>query len=118
MNFIYLVSSFSSFSISTHHVYNDYHLVTAKEIYRALKRNEHQSERMVVFFREIEDIDTMDPTIKKKFIDSNNEAQNLFDQTKTDIRSALSQQNIYTYSVCPRVSSCIDEPLLLMSFFR
>lgn len=89
--------------------------MTAKEIYRALKHNEHQSERMIVFFREIEDIDLLDSTIKKKFIDSNTEAQNLFDQTKMDIRNALSQANVYTYSVCACVSSCIDELLLLYS---
>ncbi len=74
--------------------------VTAKEIYRALKRNESCPQRMVVFFREIEDIDGMDPDIKKKFIDSNDEGEQLFNDTKTDIRNALSSENIFTYSVC------------------
>jgi hypothetical protein len=77
--------------------------VTAKEIYRALKNNESCPQRMVVFFREIEDIDDIDPTIKTKFIDSNEEVEQLFNDTKTDIRRGLPSENIFTYSVCTNI---------------
>ena len=72
---------------------------------------------MVVFFRQIEDMDSIDAVVKKKFIDSNNEVQTLFDQTKADIRDAVSEQNIYTYSVC-LMERCKDEQRIAIRLFR
>jgi hypothetical protein len=83
-------------------IHTETSLVTAKEIYRALKLNENCPQRMIVFFREIEDIDGIDPKIKKKFIDSSDETKTLLNDTKTIIRHALSPENIYTYSVCTK----------------
>ncbi len=77
--------------------------VTAKEIYRALKNNEESSQKMAVFFRQIEDIDALDSKIKKKFVDTNDETEKLFNDLKTVIHHSLSQENIFTYSVCRNV---------------
>jgi hypothetical protein len=73
--------------------------VTAKEIYQALKNNTNNQQRMIVCFREIEDIDQFDEKISSKFIDTTEETEKLFDETKTAIRDALSTENTFTYRV-------------------
>ena len=76
--------------------------MTAKEIYWALKSNESCSQRMIVFFREIEDINDLDVKLKSKLSDTvDEETQHLLDDIKTCIRNALPPENILTYRVCP-----------------
>jgi hypothetical protein len=54
---------------------------------------------MIACFREVEDIDQFDAKIKSKFIDTTEETEKLFHDTKTAIRNALSAENILTYRV-------------------
>jgi hypothetical protein len=75
-------------------------IVTAKEIYRALKHNHNRSQRMIVFFREIEDIDNFTSQNKSKFNDINDEeTRQLFKDTKSDIQNSLPSDNIFHYQV-------------------
>lgn len=82
--------------------------MTAKEIYRALENNKGCSQRMLAFFRVIEDIDSFDAKKLKKFRDTNdNETQQLLTEIGTDIRNALPSENIFTYRVCINAVNCL-----------
>jgi len=73
--------------------------VTAKEIYRALENNTNSQHRMIVCFREIEDIDQFVEKIKPKFVDTTEEIEKLFDEIRTTLRNTISAENILTYRV-------------------
>ncbi len=80
---------------------DEYHIsLTAKEIYRALENNEKSPQRMVIFFREIEDIDEFSVNLKSKFIDMNDETEQLFNELKNAIGNQLSPENQFIYRVC------------------
>jgi len=80
---------------------DEYHIsVTAKEIYRALENNEKSPQRMVIFFREIEDIDEFSLNLKSKFIDINDETEQLFNELKSAIGNQLPPENQFMYRVC------------------
>ncbi len=74
-------------------------LVTAKEILRALENNTHSPQRMISFFREIEDMDELDLKIKSKLIDTDHETERLLNETKTIIREKLPLENQFNYQV-------------------
>jgi len=65
-----------------------------------LKNNENSPQRMAVFFREIKDLDDLDPKLKSKFSDTDDETRQLLDITNTCIRDALPADSIFTYRVC------------------
>ncbi|CAF1181407.1 unnamed protein product [Rotaria sordida] len=74
--------------------------VTAKEIYQALNNNKNQPQRIVAFFREIEDIDHFDSKLKVKFSDTNDEHGELvLTDLKTFIETELGPNNIFTYRI-------------------
>ncbi len=73
--------------------------VTSQEIHQALQNNKNRPQRMAVFFREIKDIHDLDPKLKSKFSDTNDETLQLLNDTKTCIRNALPPENIFTYRV-------------------
>jgi hypothetical protein len=74
--------------------------VTAKEIVRALENNAFDPQRMVLFFREIEDIDELDVTLKSKLIDTDDETEILLNQIKSSIQEKLPLENQFHYRVC------------------
>lgn len=64
-------------------------------------RNENRPERMVAFFRDIEDFDKFQSDLKAKFTDDNDEmTEKLLNDTKTIIRDKLPDDKIFTYKVC------------------
>ncbi|CAF1169493.1 unnamed protein product [Rotaria sordida] len=74
--------------------------VTAKEIYQALNNNKNQPQRIVAFFREIEDIDHFDSKLKVKFSDTNDEhGESVLTDLKTFIETELGPNNIFTYRI-------------------
>jgi hypothetical protein len=80
---------------------NEFHIsVTAQEIYRALENNATSPQRMVVFFRHIEDLDQFESKMKPKFIDTDPETEILFDDLKNAIRDQLPAENRFNYRVC------------------
>ncbi|CAF4105784.1 unnamed protein product, partial [Adineta steineri] len=79
---------------------NEFHIsVTAKEIIRALENNAIDHQRMVSFFREIEDIDQLDARLKSKLADTDNETEVLLNEIKSNIREKLPRENQFTYRV-------------------
>lgn len=74
-------------------------LVTAKEIIRALENNAIDPQRMVSFFREIEDIDELDVQLKSNLIDTDDETEILLNQIKSSIRKKLPLENQFNYRV-------------------
>ncbi|CAF4754750.1 unnamed protein product [Rotaria sp. Silwood1] len=79
---------------------NQFHIsVTAKEIIRALENNITDPQRMVAFFRVIEDIDEFDVKFKSKFIDTDHETEILLNEIKSSIREKLPLENQFNYRV-------------------
>ncbi|CAF4251319.1 unnamed protein product [Rotaria sp. Silwood2] len=79
---------------------NQFHIsVTAKEIVRALENNAIDPQRMVAFFREIEDINELDIKLKSKLIDTDHETEILLNQIKSNIRERLPLENQFNYRV-------------------
>jgi hypothetical protein len=74
-------------------------LVTAKEILRALENNALTPQRMISFFREIEDMDELDLKVKSKLIDTDHETERLLNETKKIIREKLPLENQFNYQV-------------------
>ena len=75
-------------------------LVTAKEINRALENNAIEPQRMVSFFREIDDIHQLDLPLKSKLVDTDTETELLLSQLKSSIREKLPLENQFSYRVC------------------
>ena len=73
--------------------------VTAKEIYRALENNKESSQRMAIFYREIEDIQASSFNLKSKFIDTNSETEELFNDLKNTINNQIPAENQFIYKV-------------------
>jgi hypothetical protein len=73
--------------------------VTAKEIIRAMENNATDPQRMVSFFREIEDIDKIDVKLKSKLIDTDDETEILLEQIKSNIREKIPLDNQFNYRV-------------------
>ncbi|CAF2634560.1 unnamed protein product [Rotaria sp. Silwood2] len=79
---------------------NQFHIsVTAMEIVRALENNAIDPQRMVAFFREIEDIDKLDVKLKSKLIDTDDETEILLNQIKLNIRENLPLDNQFNHQV-------------------
>ena len=64
-------------------------LVTVKGIVRALENNAHDHGRMVIFFRNIENIDELDDRLKSKYIDTDSETELLLNEIKSILRQIL-----------------------------
>jgi hypothetical protein len=79
-----------------------YILVTAKEIYHALKENQGKSRRMLCFFRELIDIDQLGPIYCEK--DHIEECNRQLSELKADLRHAIDPSDIYTYQVCSLIT--------------
>ncbi len=73
--------------------------MTTKEIFRALENNSLDPQRIVSFFRDIEDMDQLDLKVKSKFIDTDHETEILLNQTKQIIREKLPLENQFNYQV-------------------
>jgi hypothetical protein len=74
--------------------------VIAKEIFRALENNVLNPQRIISFFREIEDIDELDLKVKSKLIDTDDETERLLNEIKKIIiRNKLPLENQFNYQV-------------------
>ncbi len=72
----------------------------AKEIFRALENNVLNPQRIISFFREIEDIDELDLKVKSKLIDTDDETERLLNEIKKIIiRNKLPLENQFNYQV-------------------
>ncbi len=68
-------------------------LVTAKEIYRALKNNQNSSRRIICFFREIIDLEKLDAKYREI------ETEELLAKIKHLLHQSINASDIYTYQV-------------------
>ena len=68
-------------------------LVTAMEIYRALKNNLNKSRRIICFFREIVGVEQLDSKYYEK------ETYELLDEIKNLLHQSIDPSDIYKYQV-------------------
>jgi len=82
-------------------------LVTAKEIYRALKNNINTSRRIICFFRDIIDIEKLDS--KYREIENITETKELLEEIKNVLHQSINSSDIYTYQVDKNNSNLIKK---------